>query len=44
MFVMGMKDELIPSTQMARLYEAAKNTKFKEKVKNNNVNFNIFLV
>jgi len=33
LFVMGLKDELIPSIQMQRLYQAADKAAFKEEVR-----------
>ncbi len=32
LFIMGLKDELIPTVQMLRLYQAADKARFKEKV------------
>jgi len=32
LFVMGLKDELIPNSQMLELYQAAKSTVYKDKV------------
>ncbi len=34
LFITGLKDELIPSVQMERLYQAANKAAFKEQVKN----------
>ena len=31
-FIMGLRDELIPTMQMLRLYQAAQNVPFKDKV------------
>lgn len=31
LFIMGLKDELIPTTQMQQLYQAAEKSYFKEK-------------
>ena len=33
LFIMGLQDELIPTSQMQKLYHSAENAKFKEKVK-----------